>query len=259
MEKLKEWIGHWWKLRAKLSDSKVPKKFWVEDSTAAYVRNRNPTIAVERMAPCESWKGYKPGVSNFRIFGYGAYVHIPKDERFKIDPKVKSIILGYGIGVKGYWLYDTKTSRVFSGWDMIFNESASISQLGKEKFIRRTLVEVECLDICDDKSQEITKPRRSPRITRTPHRYDEWDYIAHNLSDLLTIDETLSRTEKKQWRVKSIPSILIKYGILLNHPVNVKDIGSKWVFKRKYDANGNGTTQTLIGCSGFSSEIWSWL
>ena len=45
-----------------------------------------------------------------------------------MDPKgKKSIFLGYGIGVKGYRLFDTDTSKVFHSRDVIFNEIASIS------------------------------------------------------------------------------------------------------------------------------------
>ena len=91
-------------VRAMLSDSKLPKKFWAEAlSTASYVRNRSPTTAVKVMTPYEVWKSYKPNVNHLRIFGCSAYAHIPKDERSKMDPKAKkSIFLGYGIGVKGY-------------------------------------------------------------------------------------------------------------------------------------------------------------
>ena len=86
------------------------------------------------MTPYEEWKGYKPNVNHLRIFGCRAYAHIPKDERSKMDPKVKkSIFLGYGIGVKGYRLFDTDTSKVFHNRDVIFNETASISEPGTEK------------------------------------------------------------------------------------------------------------------------------
>ena len=113
-------------VRAILSDTKFAKKFWVEAlSTAAYVHNRSPTTAVEGMIPYEAWNGCKPNVSHFRIFGCGAYVHIPKHGKSKMDPKAKkSIFLGYGIGVKSYRLYDTSEVRVILAKDVIFDELA---------------------------------------------------------------------------------------------------------------------------------------
>ena len=131
-------------VRAMLSDSKLPKKFWAEAlSTASYVRNRSPTTAVKAMTPYEVWKGYKPNVNHFRIFGCSAYSHIPKDERSKMDPKgKKSVFLGYGIGVKGYRLFDTDTSKAFHSRDVIFNKTASISEPGTEEVENQPLMEL---------------------------------------------------------------------------------------------------------------------
>ena len=80
-------------IRAMLSDSKLPKKFWAEAlSAASYVRNRSPTTAVKAMTPYEVWKGYKLNANHLRIFGCSAYAHIPKDGRSKMDPKAKKNI-----------------------------------------------------------------------------------------------------------------------------------------------------------------------
>ena len=191
-------------VRAMLSDSKLPKEFWGEAlSTASYVRNRSPTTAVKAMTPYEAWKGYKPNVNHLRIFVCSAYAHIPKDERYKMDPKAKkSIFLGYGIGVKGYRLFDTDTSKVFHSIDVIFNEAASISEQGTEVENQR-LVEVECENISsddddDENSREATEPQRSPRIRKAPDQYGEWVYIAHRLDDPLTVKEALSSPEKRE-------------------------------------------------------------
>ena len=112
------------------------------------------------MTPYEVWKGYKPNVNHLRIFGCSAYAHIPKDERSKMDPKAKkSIFLGYSIGVKGYRLFDTDTSKVFHSRDVIFNETASINEQGTEEDKNQPLVEVECENISsddDENSREAT-------------------------------------------------------------------------------------------------------
>ena len=68
----------------------------------------------------------RPGlgkVDHLRIFGCQAFVHVPKDERKKLDSKSKKcILMGYGTTTKGYRLYDPLKKRVVFSRDVIFNE-----------------------------------------------------------------------------------------------------------------------------------------
>ena len=55
------------------------------------------------------------------------YAHVPKDERRKLDSKVrKCMLLGYGDCVKGYRLYDVTRSKVIHSRDVIFGEPRDI-------------------------------------------------------------------------------------------------------------------------------------
>ena len=112
-------------VRSMLSDSKAPSRFWAEAlSTAAYLRNRCPTKAVEGMTPIEALTGEKPDIAHLRRFGCAAYAHIPKDERQKLNPKVrKCILVGYGVNTKGYRLYDPNHERIIHCRDVTFNEA----------------------------------------------------------------------------------------------------------------------------------------
>ena len=77
-------------------NAKLPLKFWAEAaSTAAYLRNRSPTTAVNGMTPYECWFGQKPNVSNLRVFGCVCFVHTPDNLRKKLDAsRVKLFLLG---------------------------------------------------------------------------------------------------------------------------------------------------------------------
>jgi hypothetical protein len=63
------------------------KLSWVEAvCNAAYVRNRVITTATA-VTPYKRWYGKKPDVSNLRVFGCTAYVHVPDASRQKLDQK----------------------------------------------------------------------------------------------------------------------------------------------------------------------------
>ena len=70
---------------------------------AGYLRNRSPSSGVGGITPHQTLYGQKPCVGHLRVFGCTAFIHVPKDERGKLDSKTrKCILLGYGSLQKGY-------------------------------------------------------------------------------------------------------------------------------------------------------------
>jgi hypothetical protein len=65
----------------------------------------------------EAWTGKKPSLEHLRVFGCDAYVHVPKENRSKLDNKAeKCIFIGYKDGIKGYKLWNPETKKVvYSG------------------------------------------------------------------------------------------------------------------------------------------------
>ena len=60
------------------------------------------------------------------MFGSAAYVHIPKDERGKLDPKAKKcVLLGYG---NGYRVYDHSSRKVFYSRNVKFDEREPVEE-----------------------------------------------------------------------------------------------------------------------------------
>jgi hypothetical protein len=67
------------KARCMLLSSNLPKSFWTEAvTTAAFLINRSPPVALENCTPAEKWFGFKPNLKKVRIFGCLVYQHIPK-------------------------------------------------------------------------------------------------------------------------------------------------------------------------------------
>ncbi|CAB3985451.1 Retrovirus-related Pol poly from transposon TNT 1-94 [Paramuricea clavata] len=105
-------------------------KFWAEAvCTAVIVRNHCPTVAVDNITPYECFNGKKPVMSNFKVFGCKAYMHVPKETRKKWDSKTKKcIFVGYSISSKGYRRYDPKTRTLHISRDVLFDEDEFIQQ-----------------------------------------------------------------------------------------------------------------------------------
>ena len=81
-----------------LSDAKLSKPFWAEAMhTAIDLINLSPSAPLYGNVPKRVWTRKNVSYKHLRVFGCRLYVHIPKDERSKLDDKVKEcIFLGYG-------------------------------------------------------------------------------------------------------------------------------------------------------------------
>jgi len=96
------------KVRSMLSNSGLEKIFWAEAvRTACYLINRSPTTALDCGIPEEVWTSKNLDYSYLKIFGCEAFVHIPKENRTKLDDKsmkcifwdmwMKILVIIYGI------------------------------------------------------------------------------------------------------------------------------------------------------------------
>jgi hypothetical protein len=101
------------KARSMLSGAGLGQEFWAEAvGTTCYLVNRSPSSALDDKTPHEVWSGKKPSLQHLRVFGCDAYVHVPKENRSKLDKKVeKCIFIGYKDGVKGYKLWNPETKK----------------------------------------------------------------------------------------------------------------------------------------------------
>jgi hypothetical protein len=63
--------------------------------------------------PHKVWTGKKPSLTLLKVFGYEAYVHVPKENKSKLEKKVeKCIFIQYKDGLKGYKIWNPKTKKV---------------------------------------------------------------------------------------------------------------------------------------------------
>ncbi|CAL0309357.1 unnamed protein product [Lupinus luteus] len=121
-------------VRTILKMSGVPRNFLPEAvNWSIHLLDRSPTFAVKNMTPEEAWKGHKPSVEHFRIFGCIAYAHVPDQKRKKLDDKgEKCVFLGVSEASKAYKLYNPLTKRIVTSRDVIFYEERTWEWNGQQ-------------------------------------------------------------------------------------------------------------------------------
>eukprot|EP00253_Pinus_taeda_P028318 PITA_28318 len=74
--------------RCMLQTKGLSNSYWGDAvATTVYILNHSPTSALENMTPYEATYGEKPNVNHFKVFGCLTYVHVPDQNRKKLDAK----------------------------------------------------------------------------------------------------------------------------------------------------------------------------
>ncbi|GKB24387.1 retrotransposon protein, putative, ty1-copia subclass [Tanacetum coccineum] len=159
------------KVRCLLIQLGLPDSFWAKATvTAAYLINRSPSTALEKMKPMDLWSRHPANYEMLRIFGCVAYSHVNQG---KLKPRaIKCIFLGYPDGVKGYrlWrLYDVKPKIIISR-DVVFNESLMYKDTLKGAGAADSGKEVEFEVELQGNRVELTK---DPHTRENPGNEDE--------------------------------------------------------------------------------------
>ena len=84
-----------------LHDKNPPREIWDEAiQYGCHVTNRMPPWLVIQKSPFDILYSQKPNVNYFRVSGSICYVHIPRTNRTKLDPKEGKYVFG---GYDSYW------------------------------------------------------------------------------------------------------------------------------------------------------------
>ena len=121
------------RVKCLLSEAKLPGSFWGEALyTAAHVINLSLVVVLQANVPNRVWYGKDVSYSHLRVFGCKAFVHVPKDERSKLDAKIREcIFIGYGHDEFSYRFYDPVEKKLVRSRDVIFVEDQTIEDIGK--------------------------------------------------------------------------------------------------------------------------------
>ncbi|XP_074559221.1 uncharacterized protein LOC141815202 [Curcuma longa] len=169
-------------VRSMMSYSSLPNSFWgYAIETATYILNAVPSKSIQK-TPLELWKGRKPSLSHFRIWGCPA--HVLEGKTGKLHPRSKvCLFVGYAKGTRGGWFYDPQDKKVIVSTNAIFLEDDYMTDfkprskivleelLNDEIIPCSTSVVKETINDTTEQSQDIMPPRRSGRVVRPPLRY----------------------------------------------------------------------------------------
>jgi transposase InsO family protein len=116
--------------RAMLEDSGLGEEMWAKAMvTLNYTRNRLPS-RVHGKTPWEKFFGEKPDVSHMRVFGARAYMHIPKENRKKMQSvSERGVFVGYELDCKAYRVLQERDGRILVSRDVIVNEKPAFGTI----------------------------------------------------------------------------------------------------------------------------------
>jgi len=112
--------------RTILIKSNISSRFWAEVvSTACYVINRVFLRHILEKTLYELFKGKKPIVSYFHVFGYKCFILKNANDRIgKFEEKSdEEIFLGYSTSSKAYRVFNMKTQSVKESMNIKFQDS----------------------------------------------------------------------------------------------------------------------------------------
>ena len=244
------------RVRAMLQDAGLPDELWAEAAvTACYLRNRSP-VAGRDETPWELFFKVRPDVSNLRVFGARAYVHIPSQLRSKLDSKTaKGVMVGYEPRNKGYRIYLDSGSMTVAK-NVMFDEGNTVQPNKHVHFedsggddAPATVPEQQM-----ETDQPAVSPARSERKRQAPQ---EWWKVSSSSSKVperamiavvqitepSTIEEALQSPQAVEWQqamAEEMASLAANETWKLEQlPAGVQPVPVKWVFKVKYAADGS--------------------
>ncbi|GJV39622.1 retrovirus-related pol polyprotein from transposon TNT 1-94 [Tanacetum coccineum] len=111
--------------RTMFNEQSIPQKFWCNAvDTSTYILNRILIRLILGKTPYEIFRGRKPSLVYFKVFGSKCFILNTKDYLTKFDLKsYEGVFLGYSQNSKAYVVLNKHTMKVKESLNVTFNES----------------------------------------------------------------------------------------------------------------------------------------
>ncbi|UYV60529.1 hypothetical protein LAZ67_1001422 [Cordylochernes scorpioides] len=244
-------------------------KLWAEAvNTATYVLNRTGPTQIEGKTPYELWFDKKPAVDHLRIFGTECFVHVPDENRRKLDAKSeKGILVGYCSNKDGYRIWMPNSNKVVTSRDVIFKEtiptfSLDIEKRNKELSSNQIDEQNDTQDIekieSNVQTSDVYNLRDRSNISK-PQRYIDAEInIAEGLEPK-TYKEAMDSPNAQFWKeaMNEEMNSLTENDVYecTTLPLGQKPIDCKWVLKTKLNSKGEITRyKARLVAKGFAQK-----
>ena len=264
--------------RSMLNEISLPKYFWAEAvNTSCYILNRVFIRPNMNKTPYELWKGRKPNIGYFRVFGCKCFILNTKDNLGKFDAKSDvGIFIGYSTHSKAYRIYNKRTNVVEESIHVAFDETNPPTSKSLDDDVVGLGDEVQNLEIGETSNAPSQTPKEEPPVEKVnesqgmnsnlPH---EWKFkSAHpidqilgdpsqgvttrnSLRNLCNFIAFISQIEPKNFKEAEVDEFwllamqeeinqFIRNNVweLVPRPSHQSVIGTKWVYRNKVDEHG---------------------
>ncbi|KAM6597070.1 hypothetical protein CsatA_007594 [Cannabis sativa] len=187
-----------------LNEISLPKYFWAEAvNTSCYILNRVFIRPNMNKTPYELWKGRKPNIGYFKVFGCKCYILNTKDNLGKFDAKSDvGIFIGYSTHSKAYRIYNKRTNVVEESIHVAFDETNPPTSKSLDDDVVGLGDEVQNLEIGETSNAPSQTPKEEPPVEKVnesqgmnsnlPH---EWKFKSAHPIDQILGDPSQARLE----------------------------------------------------------------
>ncbi|GJV23141.1 retrovirus-related pol polyprotein from transposon TNT 1-94 [Tanacetum coccineum] len=147
--------------RTMLNEQSIPQKFWCNAvDTSTYILNRILIRPFLGKTPYELFKGKKPSLEHFKVFGSKCFILNTKDYLTKFDPKsTEGVFLGYSPNSKAYIVLNKETMKVEESLNVKFDETPppKSSPLVDDDILENDIIENQDKDLENKENEPLNK------------------------------------------------------------------------------------------------------
>ncbi|GKB40935.1 retrovirus-related pol polyprotein from transposon TNT 1-94 [Tanacetum coccineum] len=147
--------------RTMLNEQSIPQKFWCNAvDTSTYILNRILIRPFLGKTPYELFKGKKPSLEHFKVFGSKCFILNTKDYLTKFDPKsTEGVFLGYSPNSKAYIVLNKETMKVEESLNVKFDETPppKSSPLVDDDILENDIIEDQDKDLEIKENEPLNK------------------------------------------------------------------------------------------------------